>query len=291
MIMNKKTRTFNILFIILFIYCSISFFFGVFSLIGFITNKGNFLAFLPMFIVNVLPMAYLFGGFKEIFVKKFSKTGYLIFISILTLLSLICLVLIVINANFYFDNSANQLISILTIINIIFLIGFGIYLFTAVLFKVKQFADKPIELGNPYNFHKSKMICFGTYSLFASYFLVIGLISIFLFNNYIINPFLYIIGILVCLLPMVNLVSMVIGIEGKAKYIFSGISGIVSLLALLGFVLFFLLDFYELDECLQHILLLDTATSLPISVIIFAILLIAPQIYNGILYLKKHYKK
>lgn len=282
-----------VLFAILFLISSFLVYLGVINSVGLLTDELlSYEVELPKIILYFLPSVYLMFYFKNLYYKRITKNGRLVFSIITTLFIALSVYLMIKNYKYFLNNYLSGYFNAYTPWDLIIIIQ--ILLFINIDLFVDAFdkkVDKYLDPLNPgvFNVYTHKRLVFilimGTFSLFylASFFK--GLIIFSNFNYY---PFEYAMLLIYIVLPFINLVFYLnLNLKNKKTVISYGILGIFDCLFLISFVLLFYLDDAMLNARVgQNILVGSFAVTVPITFYLILIILVT-FIVNIIINFKK----
>lgn len=280
LIQNKSDKVNNVLLIIvLYLIASFSLYYAFNNLVGVVTDEFvSLFKLLPKIILYTLPMFYVIFFFRNMFYKKFSKAGAIVFISITTFILVASLVLFFMESSYHFSNLIYSYYEAFTPIDVLLiaLILLGVNLI--ILIKVcKGDFQKKSTIGYCYGPFAVKsvlrMIVLAVLCFLLGVFLIEGLVGL-TFTQYIKYETLkYLATLLWIVLPFVGFAFYAaLDFNRKSSFILFIIFGSLTVIYC-GFFEYLLIvvdDFLSLVG--QPFFILTFASSMPIGSIVLVLI-------------------
>lgn len=178
-----------------FLLVTLFWYYGLFSLFGLIISEfATLTKVLPLFLLSFVLMTLFFFYFHDFLIKKVGRVSRLVLGIILSLLTLGSIILIVINAGFYFKNPVQ-------IDRAIFAVLFILFDIPGIVFLLLGRYVPEFDMVKPDETKTWKYILTSLFGLLAIFFLADFFIGLTLGGNYSIHPFFYPVLLLCLLLP------------------------------------------------------------------------------------------
>ena len=233
--------------------------------------------------------------FKNLYYKRISKIGAIVFTIVTTILLAFSLFLMIQNfryfVNNYFSSYFNSYTPLDLILLIVILLSINIVIFVKAIKMKKDNYSDPLNPGTFSVYTKRRLVFILIIGVFSSFYLGLFVLDLSLISDVTRYPLEYVIFLGYILLPFINLIFyLMVDFTKKKSVIAYGIIGIIDVLYLIIFV--FSLNSLEgfIYGTLNQALLLATyAISLPISYAVVGLILCV-SIISVILNIKKFIK-
>ena len=201
-----------LLFFVLYALTLVTTFFGWNSVVGLVTDEfASLYKMLPIVISYLLPLAYIVMLFRNLFYKRFSKPGLIVFLSITTVLLVGCILLFIYELDYHINNYLvsykNSFSPLDNVLIILVLLATNIVLLVKLCTKKfsKEYRD-PINPGVFNVYTSPRMVMIGFMLVLAGFAFAFGIFGITNFDYFVRFPLPYTSLILALLMPLIGFI-------------------------------------------------------------------------------------
>ena len=256
-------------------------FYGWNSIVGLGTDEfASLYMMLPIIISYLLPLVYIIALFKNLFYKRFSKPGLIVFLSMTTILLLGCILLFIYKLDYHISNYLagylNSFSPLDNVLIILVLLGVNIVLLIKLCKKKfsKEYRD-PINPGVFSVYTAPRMVMIGFMIVLAGYAFSDGVFGITTYDYFYRFPLPYTFLILSLIMPLIGFIFYLFVNPTKkhtlVSYCMITLVNIV-VIGIFGY-LQYTSDALVYTTICQHLFRLSFSTRLPIYQVLLLILL------------------
>ena len=286
-----------LLFFVLYALSLCFMFYGWNSFVGLASDElASLYEMLPIVITYFLPLVYVIALFRNLFYKRFSKPGLIVFLSITTVLLLLCIALFIFKMDYHINNYLASYKNSYSPLDNLLIIGvlLGVNIVLLVKLCQKKFSKTYRDSINPGVFNvytASRMTMIGLMLVFAGYALAASVFGITTTSYFTKFPISYTTLILALIMPFIGFFFyLFIDLKKKKTLIRYGVVTFISILVL-GFFTYlqYTSDSLIYGDICRHIFKISFASKLPIGQVLLILLLVFNLISLIVSFIK--YKK